>query len=113
MSALDKQVGGSHYKNMAIQPLEYCMANEMDSCQSHIIKYVSRFREKGGIGDLEKAKHFIELLIEFEGKKQEAAKTLMAEVPSNVYPLGTTETRNTDQIKDAPWAGVDRFVAAA
>ena len=113
MSALDEQIGGSHYKDMPIQPMEFSMANEMDACQHTIIKYVSRFRAKGGITDLEKAKHVIDMLIEFEGKKQNSARALMAEATSNVYPLGTTDTRNTGQIKDSPWDGADRFVAAA
>lgn len=66
MSALDTQVGGSHYKDMAIQPMEFSMANGLDACQHTIIKYVTRFRAKGGIQDLEKAKHVIDMLIEFE-----------------------------------------------
>lgn len=66
MSALDTQIGGSHYKNMPIQPMQYSMANELDACQHTIIKYVTRFREKGGAQDLEKAKHVIDMLIEFE-----------------------------------------------
>ena len=57
MSALDTQIGGSHYKNMPIQPMQYSMANELDACQHTIIKYVSRFRDKNGIQDLIKAKH--------------------------------------------------------
>lgn len=90
MSALDVQIGGSHYKGMPIQPMEFSMANNMDACQHTIIKYVSRFREKGGIQDLEKAKHVIDMLIEFEGKAQEAARKLVeAAPPSNVIDLGT------------------------
>lgn len=63
---LEVQVGGDHYKSMAIQPMEYSMANKLDACQHTIIKYVTRFRDKGGIQDLEKAKHCIDLLIHFE-----------------------------------------------
>jgi hypothetical protein len=66
MSAFDTQVGGGHYKNLAIQPMQYSMANGLDACQHTIIKYVTRFREKGGVADLEKAKHVIEMLIELE-----------------------------------------------
>lgn len=65
-SALDTQVGGGHYKGMKIQPMEYSMANGLDACQHTAIKYISRFRDKGGIQDLEKAKHCIDMLIEFE-----------------------------------------------
>lgn len=72
-SALDVQVGGSHYKNLAIQPMEYSMANGLDACQHTIIKYVTRFRDKGGIGDLEKARHTIDMLIEFEQARLKGA----------------------------------------
>jgi len=70
MSALDKQVGGSHYNGMAIQPMEYSMLNGLDPCQHTAIKYISRFRDKDGIKDLHKAIHCIELLIEFEERKK-------------------------------------------
>jgi hypothetical protein len=65
-TALQKQVGGSHYAEMAIQPMEYSMANNLDACQHTIVKYVSRFRNKNGIEDLKKAIHCIEMLMEFE-----------------------------------------------
>ena len=67
--ALDVQIGGGHYKDMAIQPMEYSMKNGLDACQHTAIKYISRFRAKGGIEDLRKAKHVIDLLIEFEEAK--------------------------------------------
>jgi hypothetical protein len=67
--ALDTQVGGGHYKNMAIQPMEYSMKNGLDACQHTAIKYISRFRNKGGIEDLRKAKHVIDMLIQFEEEK--------------------------------------------
>ena len=68
-TALDIQIGGGHYKGMAIQPMEYSMKNGLDACQHTAIKYISRFREKGGLDDLEKAKHCIDLLIHFEKEK--------------------------------------------
>lgn len=70
MSALDRQIGGNHYKKLAIQPMEYSMANGLDACQHTVVKYVTRFRDKGGIADLEKAKHCIDMLIEFEQRKE-------------------------------------------
>lgn len=69
ISALDTQVGGSHYKGMAIQPMEYSMANGLDACQHTIIKYVTRFRSKGGLQDLMKARHTLDMLVEFEQRK--------------------------------------------
>jgi hypothetical protein len=65
MKALDRQVAGDHYKGLAIQPVEYCHRNGLGYCESSAIKYLTRWKNKNGIADLEKAKHFIELLIEF------------------------------------------------
>lgn len=64
LSALATQVGGSHYKDFEIQPIEYCEKNGLGACESAIVKYVSRWREKGGLEDLNKIKHYVDLLIE-------------------------------------------------
>ena len=66
MSALEKQVGGDHYKQMAIQPTEYCQKNKFNHCESSAIKYISRHAAKGGAEDIRKAIHFLELLLEIE-----------------------------------------------
>lgn len=63
-SPKDTQVGGDHYKKLKIQPIEYILANDIPFPEGCVIKYVTRWRDKGGISDLEKAKHFLELLIE-------------------------------------------------
>ena len=70
MSALNKQPGGTHYKDMAIQPVEFIVHNNLGFCEGNVVKYVSRWRNKNGIQDLEKAKHYIELLIELESKDE-------------------------------------------
>jgi hypothetical protein len=64
MKSYKKQVGGSHYKKYKIQPVEFIVKNNIGFCEGNIIKYVLRFKEKGGVQDLEKAKHYIELLID-------------------------------------------------
>ena len=64
--ALMKQVGGSHYKDKTIQPIEYIHANKMGFCEGNVVKYITRWREKNGLADLEKAKHYIEMLIDLE-----------------------------------------------
>ena len=64
--ALEIQEGGSHYKHYAIQPVEFAMMNDLDLCQSNVVKYVVRFRDKGGIADLRKARHYLELLAHYE-----------------------------------------------
>ena len=67
-SALDRQVGGDHYKTQAIQPVVYNHANKLPFIEGNIVKYITRWKEKGGIQDLEKVKHYVEMLIELEGK---------------------------------------------
>ena len=65
-SALNEQTGGSHYKDMKIQPVEFIHANKIPFIEGSIIKYVARHRAKNGKQDLEKAAHFLKLLIELE-----------------------------------------------
>ena len=64
MKSFKKQVGGSHYKKYKIQPVEFIIKNNIGFVEGNIIKYVLRFKEKGGVSDLLKAKHYIELLID-------------------------------------------------
>lgn len=64
-TALDEQVGGSHYK-LPIQPVEYIYRNGLDFLSGNVIKYLTRFRYKNGKQDLLKARHYIDLLIELE-----------------------------------------------
>jgi hypothetical protein len=65
-NALDKQVGGGHYKDMPIQPIEYCQKNELNALESFVVKYVSRHKNKNGVEDINKAIHCLELLKEIE-----------------------------------------------
>ncbi len=66
ISALSTQVGGGHYKDFAIQPVEYIHKNKIPFIEGCAIKYLTRWRDKGGIEDLKKARHFIDMLIEME-----------------------------------------------
>lgn len=63
------QVGGLHYKKMPIQPVEFVHANGIPFIEGCVIKYVCRWRDKGGLEDLRKAKHFLDILIELEEKE--------------------------------------------
>ncbi|CAB4163117.1 SaV-like [uncultured Caudovirales phage] len=67
-SALQVQEGGDHYKKLKIQPVEYIHANGLPFAEGSVIKYVTRWRDKNGIADLKKARHFLDLLIELETK---------------------------------------------
>jgi hypothetical protein len=65
-SATKIQVGGEHYKKLKIQPIDYILDNNLGYCEANIIKYVTRWRDKNGIEDLRKAKHYVDILIERE-----------------------------------------------
>ena len=68
-AASNKQVGGNHYKDCAIQPIDFILANNFGFCEGNIIKYTTRYRKKGQtIQDLEKVIHYAQLLIEKEKK---------------------------------------------
>ena len=68
MSANDKQINGDHYRG-AIQTWDYIVANDLGFLEGNIIKYVTRFRKKNGIQDLEKARHYLDKLIEVEHER--------------------------------------------
>lgn len=70
MTSLETQIGGDHYKELSIQPIEYILANKLGFCEGNIIKYITRYKSKNGLEDLKKAKHYIDMLIEnySEGK---------------------------------------------
>ena len=88
MSANDNQVSGSHYKDKAIQPWDYIAGNELGYFEGNVVKYVSRWRDKGGVEDLRKARHYLDKLIELETVDvivaREATKRPTIELPVRV-----------------------------
>jgi len=65
-SALDKQVEGDHYKKFTIQPIEFITKNNIPFIEGNIIKYICRWKDKGGVKDLDKVIHYVELLKELK-----------------------------------------------
>ena len=61
-----RQVGGDHYKKYKIQPVEYIHANKIPFIEGNVIKYVTRWRDKGGLKDIDKAIHLLEFLKQLE-----------------------------------------------
>ena len=59
------QIGGDHYTKMQIQPVQFIHANRIPFIEGTIIKYVSRWKSKGGLQDLEKARHMVSMLIAY------------------------------------------------
>jgi hypothetical protein len=66
VSAKGVQIGGKHYQSFAIQPVEFIHCNGIGYIEGNCIKYLCRWRAKGGLQDLEKVRHYIDLLIEME-----------------------------------------------
>ena len=64
MSALDTQEGGSHYKDMAIQPVTFIVKNNIPFLEGNVIKYVCRHANKNGVQDINKAIHYLQLIKE-------------------------------------------------
>ena len=63
-TALDKQEGGNHYKDMAIQPVEFITANNLGFLEGNVVKYICRHHAKNGAEDIKKAIHYCELLLQ-------------------------------------------------
>jgi len=64
MTATAIQVGGTHYRDMKIQPVDFILSNAMGFCEGNVVKYVCRHRVKNGIEDLRKARHYLQLLMD-------------------------------------------------
>jgi len=64
MNSTKEQIGGDHYKDMPLQPMEYILKNNLNFCEGNIIKYITRYKSKNGIEDLKKARHYLDILIE-------------------------------------------------
>ena len=69
MKANDSQVAGTHYSSKAIQVWDFILANDIAYMEGNVIKYVSRWKDKGGVQDLLKARHYLDKLIEACGDK--------------------------------------------
>jgi hypothetical protein len=70
MSANSHQIGGNHYAKHSIQPWDYITQNGLGYLEGNIVKYISRWRDKGGIDDLRKVIHYTEKLIEIATKEE-------------------------------------------
>ena len=87
-AASETQVGGDHYKTMAIQPVEFCQKNKLPFCESAVIKYVCRHGEKGGAEDINKAIHFLRLLLELDYSAEAHPSTSTM----NLYQFAASKT---------------------
>jgi len=101
----DKQVGGSHYQNMKIQPAEFINKNEMKFAEGNAIKYICRHINKGGLQDLQKAKHYIDMIIERDYSEEvknssvDSGVDITYEGLSIDFPEGSENDKTEDEIK--------------
>ena len=104
-NAYDKQVGGSHYQNMKIQPAEFINKNEMKFAEGNAIKYICRHINKGGLQDLQKAKHYIDMIIERDYSEEvknssvDSGVDITYEGLSIDFPEGSENDKTEDEIK--------------
>ncbi len=96
----DKQVGGNHYQNMKIQPAEFINKNKLPFAEGNAIKYICRHINKGGEQDLEKAKHYIDMIIERDyGDEAEQSKTFSSlSISYGPEDEGYTQDKTEDEI---------------
>ena len=64
LKVYSKQIGGNHYMDMVMQPSEFINKNKLQFAEGNAIKYICRHTSKGEVQDLEKAKHYIDMIIE-------------------------------------------------
>ena len=95
----DKQVGGDHYSKMKIQPAEFINKNKLPFAEGNAIKYICRHINKGGEQDLEKAKHYIDMIIERDyGDEAEQSKTFSG--LSMTFDEGLPQDKTENELED-------------
>ena len=113
MSAYKKQIGGSHYKNMIVQPSKFINDNKLLFAEGNAIKYICRHKQKGERQDLEKAKHYIDMILERDyplipmtEEEEYRNAGITKEQAERTYPpnnswgmIKRSETSNADWIK--------------
>ena len=79
LKVYSKQIGGNHYMDMVMQPSEFINKNKLQFAEGNAIKYICRHASKGEVQDLEKAKHYIDMIIERDYGPQNSDMVPMAE----------------------------------
>lgn len=86
MKTLETQIGGNHYEDMKIQPIEFILENNLDFLQGNILKYICRYKSKNGLQDLLKARHYLDILIEHEQRRTKSGDSEAGSGVSNTIP---------------------------
>lgn len=100
-SALDIQVGGSHYKKNAIQPIQYTTANCMGPSEMNIIKYITRYKDKNGLEDLRKIRHYVDLHLETVASEPAVFRELRSWIATkDLFPISAEDYIVANKIED-------------
>ena len=91
-------ISNKHYKELAIQPTEYIYKNNIPFCEGNVIKYVSRWRDKGGVEDLKKAISYIEYLIEQDERDRTSNHPIVSYGPTCFYTGDGIERRKEERV---------------
>lgn len=86
MKTLETQIGGSHYEDMKIQPIEFILENNLSFLEGNILKYICRYKSKNGLQDLLKARHYLDILIEHEQRRIESGDSEEGSGIGNTIP---------------------------
>lgn len=105
--ANDKQIAGTHYKSLAVQPWDFIDGNNIPFLEGSAIKYLSRWRDKGGVQDLHKAIHFIEKRIELENAKTAAGMATAA--PLKPMKFSTADKKRIRKVVVSAAKGIRRI----
>jgi Protein of unknwon function (DUF3310) len=100
--AIDSQVGGDHYKNLVIQPIQYAHANNLDFFQGAIVKYATRWKNKNGLQDLEKIIHITQMYIELEKAKSAPSSEKPLELVPNTRNVCDTCVHSKNSVSQYP-----------
>lgn len=108
-SVLNTQYGGEHYKGKAIQPVEYAHANNLSFFQGNVVKYVTRYKDKKGAEDIEKAVHYLQMILEFEygvktsfKKEEDISEQECVDYHQKLWKEGTTQPQSQAG-QEKPW----------
>jgi len=95
------QVGGSHYKELTLQPITYIQANGLDYCQGNVVKYTTRHRSKNGREDLEKAAQYCGFLMDYYSahRVQLALRWVLAHPWLMSFPIPSRKYCNVNRIE--------------
>lgn len=97
-SSLDRQVGGEHYKTNRIQPVVFIERNLLSFCEGNVVKYIARSRKKNGLEDLNKAQHYLQILIEEHIKKPLPTLRTPLVIPVELFCAGIPEITRAETL---------------